>query len=875
MSTSFATTSSASRFLASRFFAAILTLLSLAMATRSVEATELSYYLPQDVTYAPEIPLPSATLGYEVGDWHVRHDQLVAYLQTLAAASPRIRIEETGRTHEGRPLLLLTVTSPDNLGRLDEIRTRHAQLTDPEHSDAVDISDLPVVCYLGYSIHGNEASGSNAALLVAYYLAAAQGEEIESILRDTVILLDPALNPDGLARFGEWANTYRGQEPVGDPDSRERDEAWPGGRTNHYWFDLNRDWLLAVHPESQARLVTYQRWKPNLLGDFHETSSRHTFFFQPGVPSRKNPLTPQRNVELTQRLASYHARALDAAGSLYFTEEVYDDYYYGKGSTYPDINGGIGILFEQATTSGQTIDLEQGERDFPFTIRNQFLVSLSTLRGARDLRTDLLSYQRSFYQDAWHGAPSSGWIFGDATDRTRTATLVELLLRHGIDVYRAAHGGDVEGTRYEPGSTFVVPRKQAQARLLEAMMETRTSFPDSVFYDVSTWTMPLAMGLPYASVSNARDWMGDKVETAPIPAGQVRVTDRGSLPVAFAFEWGEYLAPRALLELEREGIWARVATRPFAAQTAQGRTSFDFGTIVIPCGIQKATAAALWEAMDRIAQEDGVDVHAIVTGLTPAGIDLGSPSLRPVNPPSIAMLVGDGVSSTTAGTIWHLLDHKFGQPVSLLTLQPLSGAQLRRYTHLILPDGGYDRLGEAGKESLRRWVEEGGVLILVGSATTWAIDAGLIPGERRQDPMALVESPKPPRPYGQYGATQSARRISGAILWARLDRTHPLGFGFPRPRIAVFRDSRIFLSPDANPYGNVVQCTEAPLASGYVPSGDLPLIAGSASLMARREGRGAVISMVDEPDFRGFWYGTNKLFMNAVCFGAIIDRTGE
>lgn len=838
----------------------------------SAEGVALSYFLPSDVEYDPDIPVPSATLGYEVGDWHVRHDQLIAYLRTVADASDRVYFEEFGRTHEGRPLVVLTISSPSNLERIEEIREQHLRLTDPERSSDVEIGGMPAVCYLAYSVHGDESSGANASMLVAYWLAAAQGPEIEDILANTIILLDPALNPDGLAHFGEWANSHRGRRPVGDPSNREREAAWPGGRTNHYWFDLNRDWLLAQQPESQARLSLYHRWKPNVFADFHETSSAHTFFFQPGVPSRKNPLTPERNVELTRALAAYHARALDLAGSLYFTEELYDDYYYGKGSTYPDIQGAVGILFEQATSSGQTIDLEQGKLDFPFTIRNQFLVSISTLRGTRDLRQELLTHQRDFFQSASVEAASSGWIFGDPADRGRTAILAEVMRRHDIEVHALSRPITISDRRYEPGAAYVVPANQPQARLLEAMMERRTEFPDSVFYDVSAWTLPLALGLPYDTVTDVRDWMGDRVEEAPSIGGAALPEHRVELPYAFAFEWSEYYAPRALLHLEERGVRARVATQPFSAQTQDGRIEFDYGTIVVPTGIQTLGADVLWAEMYNISQDDGIDVHTILTGLTPAGIDLGSPNLRPLSLPSIGLFVGEGVSPQSAGAIWHLLDRKFDRPVSLLTVKPRTIAQLRRYSHLILADGSYSRFEPSGVEALKRWVEDGGVLILVGSAVTWAIEQELARGKLRPSPTpASVE----PRPYVEFTTDRRGQRISGAILEARIDRSHPLGYGFTRPEIAMLRGSRSFLELDPNPYATVVRYTQSPVLSGFVPAADLPLLSGSASVVAQRRGEGVAILMVDEPDFRAIWYGTNKLLLNAVCFGDIIDRTGE
>ena len=349
-------------------------------------AQDLSYYLPAGVTYDPAVPKPAQVIYHEVGQWHVTHDRLLLYMQTLAKAVPqRIQLVNMGLSYEDRPQVLLIITSPRNHARLSEIREQHVQLTDPARSASLDIKSMPAVLWIGHSIHGNEPSGSNASLLTAYHLAAAQGAAIDKLLDSTVILLDPSFNPDGLQRFSTWANQHKSKNLVSDPNAREYNEVWPGGRFNHYWFDLNRDWLPAQHVESQNRLRWFHLWKPNVLTDHHEQGSDASFFFQPGVPSRVNPLTPSQNQEITSRLATYHADALIRIGSLYFTKENYDDFYYGKGSTYPDINGSVGILFEQASSRGHGQQTANGLLTFPFTIRNQFVTTLSTLEGSMRL----------------------------------------------------------------------------------------------------------------------------------------------------------------------------------------------------------------------------------------------------------------------------------------------------------------------------------------------------------------------------------------------------------------------------------------------------------------------------------------------------------
>lgn len=338
---------------------------------------DLNYYLPA-IKYDAAIPTPEEFLGYQIGEWHISHDQQYSYLKKLAGLSPRIILKEHARSYEHRPLVHLIITSPANHSRLEEIKTRHLAISDPERSGEVDIADAPVVIYQGFSIHGNEPSGANAAPLVAYYLAAAQGPEIDRMLDEMIILLDPSFNPDGLNRFASWVNTHKNVNLATDPDDREYNEAWPRGRTNHYWFDLNRDWLPVQHPESKGRIEVFHDWKPNVLTDHHEMGSNSTFFFMPGEPTRVHPLTPKKNQELTSKIGSFHAAALDEIGSLYYSGEGYDDFYYGKGSTYPDINACIGILFEQGSARGHLQATDNGLLSFPFAIRNQVTAALST-----------------------------------------------------------------------------------------------------------------------------------------------------------------------------------------------------------------------------------------------------------------------------------------------------------------------------------------------------------------------------------------------------------------------------------------------------------------------------------------------------------------
>jgi hypothetical protein len=637
----------------------------------SLSAQDLKYYLPDSVTYNPAIPKPKDIIYHEVGEWHVTHDRLVNYMRAVAAAAPdRIKLEMMGFTYEGRPQVLLIITSPKNHQHLEEIRQQHLQLSDPTRSASVNIENMPIVVWIGHSIHGNEPSAANAALLSAYYLAAVQGKQIDELLDNVVILFDPSFNPDGLQRFSTWVNQHKSKNLVSDPNSREFNEVWPGGRFNHYWFDLNRDWLPAVHIESQNRLAWFHKWKPNILTDHHEQGSNATFFFQPGVPSRVNPLTPEKNQELTARLAKFHAQFLDRIGSLYFTKENYDDFYYGKGSTYPDINGAIGILFEQASSRGHLQQTANGLLSFPFTIRNQFTTTLSTLEGAKVLRKEFLQWQRDFYKNSMTEAaadPVKAYVFGNKNDKAKTFYFMEMLRRHQIDVYGLNNSVKVDGTStgsvsFEKGSAYAVPVDQPQYKVIKTIFDRTLNYKDSLFYDITSWTMPLAFGIPSAELGAAQfntNLVGEKIQQQSFPKGEV-VGNKSE--VGYLMDWDELYAPAALNELQSNGIITKVAAGKFDIDLSGNSKNFDPGTILIPAMMQSVSPDRIFQLLNGVAQKYGVRIYAMRSGNVNTGIDLGSSKFIVLSKPSIAMIVGQGVNATDAGEVWHLLDQRMNIP---------------------------------------------------------------------------------------------------------------------------------------------------------------------------------------------------------------------
>ncbi len=837
----------------------LISVLLISCSIGAQKSIDLNYYLPQNVTYNENIPTPKEVIGHEVGEWHVTHDKLMFYMQTLADKSDRITIETRGHTFEGRPILLLTITSPKNHQNIESIREAHVALSE-NGASALSTDAMPIVVYQGFSIHGNEPSGANAGLAYAYYLAAAQGPEIDGLLDNLVILMDPSFNPDGLQRFAYWANTNKSINLVADNNEREYHEVWPGGRTNHYWFDMNRDWLPVQLPESRARIKSFHKWLPNILTDHHEMGTNSTFFFQPGEPTRVHPLTPKMNQELTAEIGTYHARALDKIGSLYYSEENYDDYYYGKGSTFPDVNGSIGILFEQGSSRGHIQETENGLLTFPFTIRNQFTTALSTIEAAKNMRVKILNYQRDFHKDVRAEAAKSktkSIVFGDSKDAAKAWHLAEILNRHKIKFNELASDVTIGGKSYTKGNSYVVPMNQKNHRLIKAMFEKRTTFKDSLFYDISAWTFPLAFNLDYSDQSSLANAGPEITNFAPL-SGNIS----GKSTYAYLFEWNEYYTPKALNKIVEKGLRAKVAKSPFSVEGKQ----YDYGTILIPVQNQDLNADELHEFLKEVAQESMLQITAVGTGLT-KGIDLGSNDFDPIKKQKVAILVGSGISSYDAGEVWHLFDTRYNMQLTKLDMAYLSNVDLSKYTDLIIPSTSSRGGGLAKKyaEKINEWVKDGGTLIGYRNVAEWLDKNEVIKLKFKKDTLVAKNIS-----FAKKSDFTGAQVTGGAIFEAKLDRSHPINYGYKNDKLALFRNTNVYIEPNKNSYNNPIQYTDNPLLSGYISEENLELMKGSVPFQVKKVGKGRVIIFTDNTNFRAFWYGTNKLLMNAIFFGKMM-----
>jgi len=822
--------------------------------------------LPDSVETPGDAPSAGEILGFEPGERHPYHHELLDFYRQLAEDSDRVRIETIGRSHGGREQILVYFASPERLPRIGEIRAdrRRASVE----------GDGPPVVWLGYSVHGNEASGASAAVIMAWYLAHADDEQVRAWLDEMVIVMEPVINPDGGARFAHWVNMHKGRNPSADPNDREHNEGWPYGRTSYYWFDLNRDWLPLTHPVSRQRIEHYRKWRPHVLTDAHEMGRSSSYFFQPGIPERNNPATPARVFELTRKIADYHGEILDQAGEPYYSRESFDDYYLGKGSTYPDLTGGIGILFEQGSSRGHRMETPFGERTFADAIANQVRTSISTLNASRDLAGDLIAHQADFFSEAREIAGRGGWLLGDDGDPMRARRLLEILLGHGIEVHSVSEPVTIGDREYGPGEAWAIPAMQDQYRFIEAIFSTPTELPMETFYDVSSWPLQHAFGLPLTRASRLQA-RGSRLTAETLPAIPTSTLDASS--TAWVIDWQQHRAPAVLAALLAQGYRVQATETPLALTGTDDVRRFVRGSIVVHHGIQPDHLPPVEETLATLSERFDVAIAGIGSGLAREGSDLGSPSIPVLEAPRPILLTGDAVSPYGAGYVWHWFDTILDQPLTRIDADALP-SDLDDYTHIIMPPGDWDSLGDGFAETVTGFVRQGGQLVALGGSAEWAESLDLDwsfdekpEGETTGDEADAgnVES----APYADYKTDFARTLIGGSALAMTLDVTHPLGYGYADQQVTVFRQGSHLLRTTTNRYATPGQYADEPLVAGYLSGPVSEKLAGTAALAADRHGRGVVVRIADDYLFRGYWVGTERLFANALFFGQLVDST--
>jgi hypothetical protein len=838
--------------------------------------------------FDPAVPTPTSVLGYELGERFTPHHLIVRYAEAVATASPRVRLDTVAHSHEGREVLLVTITSEANQARLEEIRRAARTLADPRTASAAELERLvaatPAIVWLGYTVHGNEASGVEAALAVMYELAAAGDPETRMILDSVVVLIDPVQNPDGHERHVQQVLWDRGRFPDPNPAAMEHGQAWHGSRTNHYLFDLNRDWLVHAHPETRGRMAVFTSWFPHVAVDLHEMGHNTTYFFAPPMPPVHQNVHPLI-WKGWERFSRGNVEAFGAEGLGFYTREDFDEFFPGYGPSWPIMSGAIGMTYEQASSRGGAIERDDGTvLTLRESTRGHYVASRATLRTAATHRTervaDYLAFRQASIRDNARSALRTVAFADDG--QGRATALVHVLQRHGIEVGRLNRPTDVRATAYGedrtasvrlPAGTYVVDLAQPQGVLARTLLEPEAALDPAFvaeelerretgernrFYDMTAWA------LPYLFRVDAW-WTGQAVG----PAGPVLPGDGGgttvaggagdaSLPdrarYAYAFEPGHEASLRLLAALLADEVRVRHASHPFRADG----TEFPLGAFVV---IVNRNEADVHDRVRARTAETGARVVALHNARVEEGPDLGSSSVRPIPASRVGLVGGDGISATSFGAAWHAFDELFRFPVTRVGLAGLTQA-LDGFDVLVIPSAFNlgSRLGETGAEALTRWVRQGGTLITLDGATAWlASDEG--PARLRVRDSEPAEDGRAPLPAAVPGAILRAEAHAGSPLLAGVAGTE-----LP---VVVF-GTTIYEAPVGVRPGEVVLrlAPEDRLRlAGYLWPELPPRLAGAPYVWTERLGSGRVIAFAGDPNFRGITRGLLPLFANAVFLG--------
>ena len=812
---------------------------------------DLSYFLPHTIqlnradvaltgNYNSAIPTPKQVLGFELGEQYCDWGDVLRYINAVDAASERISVREIGRTHERRSMVEVTITSPANHANIERIKADHLRLTDAAHSADLDIKSMPLVADITCSIHGNEVSGVHSALVMLYMFAASEDEAVKQMLDNMVLLLVPGSNPDGINRFASWSNSASGELLVCDNKAYEHNEPWPASRTNHYLADLNRDLLMCRHPEGRAVVGHYLNWHPNLVLDLHE-QRRGIFFHSPGHPLRVHPYVTDENQSLTGEIGAYVTKALEPLGADPYSGRDFDDLYIGKGAAYGDVQGSVCLLYEHPNTRTHIFTYKDKVRTFTESIRSQANAAVAGLCAGLDIREKLLAYQRDFYRKSAAAAEESavqGFIFSADGDDARAFHLLENLATHQIEVYHLAKDTKVGNIAFAAENSYIIPLKQKYYYKVKAMWERLaiSDYKDDTFYDISTWTYPLAYNVTHAELNSTDGLLGQQAK-AQFPQGCVV---GGKSDKAYIIDATALYSHNIFRALLKAGIKVDIATEPFKAAGEK----MGYGCGVVEVEGQPLDSDALYALLEKAAVESGVKVYADNKF---KGEKVETIAARM---PKVALAVGNGVNTHNVGEIWQMLEQRFGIAPVRFRLDTFDGKWLSNYNTVIVSKATLSNEHKALAD-LRKWVEEGGTLITIDEAYRLSNRAQLTTVKK-----VVADN------------EEAKGKISGAILATTIDTTTPLGYGYTGGFLPLLKNTNIVYDEAATaPTVVPVRYDAQPYLSGYIKQEQLNAIASTPAAFVVKCGEGRVIHFADNLTFRGYWHGATKLFMNAIYFG--------
>ncbi len=813
---------------------------------------------------------PDEFLGYKIGTRYTPHWKIVNYFQHIAAnASATLKLEEYGQTNEGRPLLLAFISSADNISRLEPIRLNNLRLANISNDKAAPVEEnAPAIVWLSYNVHGNETSSSEAAMMTAWALVDPSNTRTKAWLKNTVVVIDPCINPDGRDRYVNWFNSIVGKNMNPLLSAREHREPWPGGRTNHYNFDLNRDWAWQTQVESQQRMKLYNQWLPHVHVDFHEQGINNPYYFAPAAQPFHEVITQwQRDFQVT--IGKNHAKYFDANGWLYFTKEVFDLFYPSYGDTYPVYNGAIGMTYEQGggpagglgalTDEGDTLTLLD-------RATHHHTTGLSTIEVSSINASRLVKEFRKFFNDAVStgvGEYKTYVVKNSEADKQRINALATLLDKNGIQ-YEFAGGstkGTIQGYNYFSGkdevftidgSDLMVHSQQPKSAMVKVLFEPKSKLVDSNTYDITAWSLPYAYGLrTYGSKTKLQSAAGTKPPTV-----SNNVTDA----YGYVIRWQGLQSVKALTNLFKEGVKVRFSEAPFEINGQQ----FNRGSLIIIKKGNEKFGSSLASIINQICNANNVKVNVITTGFVDKGFDFGSSKIHFMKAPRVALLTGEGVGSNAAGEVWNFFEQAIDYPVTLVNANDFGRINWREFDVMIMPSGNYRFLTEKpSTDQLKDWISKGGRLVAFESAvaqlakTDWAIKSKKADDSDKKDPYAALQV------YEERERETLRSNIPGSIFKVQIDNTHPLAFGYPNFYYTLKQDDALYEFIKDGGW-NVGVLKKDSQVSGFVGSSVKDKLNDALVFGVQDMGGGKIIYLADNLLFRNFWENGKLMFCNAV-----------
>lgn len=814
-----------------------------------------------------QLKSPDQFLGYPIGSRYTPHFNIVNYFREAAAAMPSMmKLEQYGRTNEGRPLMLAYIATQENLSRLEEIRKQN--LANAGQGTATGGS-MPAIVWLSYNVHGNETSSSEAAMLTLFELLNPSNLRTKDWLKNLVVIIDPCINPDGRDRYVNWYNSVVGKVANPNPYTREHLEPWPGGRSNHYYFDLNRDWAWQTQLETRQRMLKYNSWLPHVHVDFHEQSYNEPYYFAPAAEPYHEVITGWQR-KFQEIIGKNNAKYFDQNGWLYFTKERFDLFYPSYGDTYPIYKGAIGMTFEQGggSRSGSAVIIDDGDTlTLHDRMLHHFTTGMSTIEVSAVNASRLVDEYKAYYQKAVSapGGEFRAYVL-KAGEGNQLQKVTELLDRNNISwSYSPARA--LSGISYRSGKTenfrasekdVVINANQPNSNLLRVLFERQSKISDSVTYDITAWSVPYVFGVEAFGLNAyvpglARD-------------SSVRTSAVADLPAAYGYAigWNGSNGPKFLAAVLNKGITVRFATESF---TADGKL-FEKGTLVITRAANGRAADSLNVIIARAAAKTGIEVTPVMSGFVEKGNDFGSHNFHVLRAPRIGLLAGDQVSSLGMGEIWNYFDNELEYPLQIIYPNNLDARLLANVDVLIMPDGNYQLFNDkAGSDNLKSWITAGGKLVALENAVGQLAkgDFGFrakLDDEKPEDPKKDSEY-KDLRTYGDRERQSMSDITPGAIYNVELDNTHPLAYGYGKSYYSLRQDVTLYEFMKDGGW-NVGIIRKNALVSGFAGVKARQQLKDGMIYGVRELGRGSIVLLGDDPLFRNFWENGKLLFCNAV-----------